>query len=115
MRLIGFDSLIYYSIYDYIKLYFIDFKVCNKDSYDSIFNCGKDSHLFIDFSKESNMLFKLEEKAIEIALFSSNIIELNQFKLYEKGLAILIYSFDVIKQNFKFSSNQSDFISEWVS
>lgn len=113
MVLLGFESMIYYSIYDYIKLYFIDFKVCNKENYEEIFGKEEDKNLFSNY--RSNLFTKLEQKSIEIAIHSSKIFLMNSYYLYCKGLAVVIYSFDILRQTYSFDSKQVQFVDEWVS
>ena len=93
-------------------MYFIDFKVCNKESYEKIFLLHKEEECFIDTKK--NLLYKLESKSLELALCTTNIFKLNCFKLYNKGLGILIYALDVLKSNSNYDQNQVEFVEEWI-
>ena len=104
---LGCEILRYYSIYDYVKLYFIDFKVCNKDSY---------SKEFIDHTHENLNLFeKLEAKTSEIAIHSHFCFKSYSLPIYSKGLGVLVYSYELIKQNCSdCCKSQLEFIQEWV-
>lgn len=115
ISLLGFDSMIYYSIYDYIKLYFIDFKVCNKESYEQIFGNEEESNSNMLTNFRNNLFSKLEQKAVEISIHSTKIFLLNSFSLFSKGLAVVIYSFDLLRQSYKFDEKQISFVEEWVS
>ncbi len=103
----GCECLRYYSIYDYVKLYFIDFKVCNKEPYTKEFT----EHLH----ENTNLFEKLEAKTSEIAIHSHFCFKSYYLPIYSKGLGILVYSYELIKQNcLECCKSQLEFIQEWV-
>ena len=119
METIGFHSLIYYSLADYVKLYFIDFKVCNSDYYNEIFNSTSEikdeSAIFISNKEKNNLFEDLEKNSLFFITLCSEIFSLNYYPLYYKGLAVMYYCIQTLISHYQYSESQTKFIEEWFN
>lgn len=103
---VGFEALIYDSLYQSLKLYFIDFEVSNKCKLEDIHN----------FEGLNSFIGQLKELSITMSFCLLWVIEANFCNSHEKAIAVIYYSFELLckDETMKASDAAKNLIYDWV-
>lgn len=113
---IDFDMLIYTSLYDSVRIFFLDAVLSNNLLYNEAFICTSTCFSCKNHEEEGNSFLVLQGKCEEMSKFLIESYEFYLFSLNEVTISLISSTFklSLLKKSIFYSQKQEVFIFSWI-